>query len=124
MSERIVNIEELVKKGLEGVMRSHLLQLRNVTDEAIWNEIEADEDKGHEIRAIIEKADSDIRDLGVLRGVFAPEIQSSKGFEAYFLWKLLSGEETHSILDKQKLEIDQDSLKSLIKQLEGLVHDE
>ena len=67
MSERMVNIEEMVKKGLEGVMRSYLLQLHNITDEAVWNEIEANEDKGYEIRAIIEKADADIRELGISR---------------------------------------------------------
>lgn len=124
MSERIINIEEVVKSGLEGMMRSYLLQLRNVNDEAIWNEIEADEDKGYQILSIIEKAEDNIRKLGISRGVFSPEIQRSKGFEAYFLWKLFSGEDTCSILDKQQLEIDQDSLKSLIKQLEGLVTEE
>lgn len=123
MSERMVNIEEMVKNGLEGVMRSYLLQLHNITDEAVWNEIEANEDKGYEIRAIIEKADVDIRELGISRGIFAPEVQNSKGFEAYFLWKLLNREETQSILDKQKLKINQESLKSLIKQLEGLIEE-
>lgn len=123
MSKRIVNIEEIVKTGLEQVMRGYLLQLHNITDGAVWNEIESNEDKGYEVRAIIEKAESDIRDLGISRGIFAPEVQGSKGFEAYFLWKLLNGEDTDSILDKQKLHINQDSLKSLITQLEGLVEE-
>jgi hypothetical protein len=118
---RNVNVQDMLSKGLETYMRSHLLQLRNITDDAQWNEIEVNEDNGYAVRDIIGKAEDEIRDLGISRGVFAPEIQNSKGFEAYYLLKLLKGEDTHSIETKQPMEVDKESVRALIKQLEKLI---
>lgn len=123
MEERIIDIHSILRDGLEQYMRGYLLQLRNITDGAVWNEIDINEDNGYEIREIIVKAEEEIRELGISRGIFAPELQNTKGFDSYCLWKMLKGEDVETILSKQKLRIEQDGLKSLIQQLEKLVED-
>ncbi|WCK57645.1 hypothetical protein PP175_26785 (plasmid) [Aneurinibacillus sp. Ricciae_BoGa-3] len=120
---RNINIEEVLTKSTENYMRSYLLQLMHITDDAVFNEIEANEDVGYQIRQIIEKAEKEILALGVGRGIYAPEIQQSRGYEAFYLWKWLKGEDTSSITDKQAMSVDKESVERLIKRLEKLIEE-
>lgn len=115
-----IDIKTLITNALEMYMRTYLLQVRNVFDEPMFHEISLDEDKGEQLREIIENAEIQIRKLGYCKGINHPEVVPTPGFEAYLLWKALKGEGDVVKLTKEKYEIifDEESVENFVKFLQ------